>query len=67
MEHEIKSALQEKPTEDHPFIIHYLRSSSLMEEVPLQKATKICTDRPILVISMTDGYVKARCTVPKVR
>lgn len=36
------------------------------EEVPLQKATNICTDRPILVISLTDGCVKARCTVPKV-
>lgn len=66
VEHEISSALQEKPIEEHPFIIHYLRSSALMEEVPLQKATKICSDRPILVISMTDGCVKARCTVPKV-
>lgn len=62
----MRSILQEKTQEDHPFIVHYLRSSALMEEVPLQKATKVCPDRPILVISMTDGYVKARCTVPKV-
>uniref|UniRef100_T1GEV4 Threonyl/alanyl tRNA synthetase SAD domain-containing protein n=1 Tax=Megaselia scalaris TaxID=36166 RepID=T1GEV4_MEGSC len=65
VEHEMRSILQEKTQEDHPFIVHYLRSSALMEEVPLQKATKVCPDRPILVISMTDGYVKARCTVPK--
>ncbi|XP_055913657.1 alanine--tRNA ligase, mitochondrial [Eupeodes corollae] len=65
VEDEMRSLLQEKPIEKYPFIIHYLSSSALLEEVPLQKATQLCTDRPILVVSMCDGIVKARCCVPK--
>lgn len=65
VEVEMRNVLQEKPLTKHPFILHYISSSALMEEVPLQKATKLCTDRPILVISMSDNIVKARCCVPK--
>ena len=63
----MSNVLQERPVATHPFILHYISSSALMEEVPLQKATRLCTDRPILVISMSDNIVKARCCVPKVR
>ncbi|XP_055847149.1 alanine--tRNA ligase, mitochondrial [Episyrphus balteatus] len=65
VEDEMKTLLQEKPIEKYPFIIHYLSSSALLEEVPLQKATQLCNDRPILLVSMCDGVVKARCCVPK--
>ncbi|XP_013100290.1 alanine--tRNA ligase, mitochondrial [Stomoxys calcitrans] len=62
---EMRNLLQEKPLPAHPFILHYISSSALVEEVPLQKATKHCTDRPILVVAKSDGIVKARCCVPK--
>ncbi|KAI8120807.1 mitochondrial, Alanine--tRNA ligase [Lucilia cuprina] len=65
VEVEMRNVLQEKPLESHPFILHYISSSALMEEVPLQKVTRLCTDRPILVISRSDNIVKARCCVPK--
>lgn len=48
------------------YIIHYLRCSMILENVPLHKATKICPDLPILVIAYSDGMVKARCCVPEV-
>ncbi|XP_018576954.1 alanine--tRNA ligase, mitochondrial isoform X2 [Anoplophora glabripennis] len=47
------------------YIVHYLRSSMILQSVPLQKATKLCPDLPILVISYADNMVKARCCVPK--
>lgn len=62
----MRTLLQEKSIKSHPFIVHYITSSALVEEVPLQRATKLCTDRPILVASMCDSIVKARCCVPKV-
>ncbi|XP_067644666.1 alanine--tRNA ligase, mitochondrial isoform X2 [Eurosta solidaginis] len=65
VEVEMKALLQEKCIETHPFIVHYITSSVLVEEVPLQKATKLCTDRPILVASMCNSIIKARCCVPK--
>ncbi|EDV40362.1 uncharacterized protein Dana_GF23971 [Drosophila ananassae] len=64
VEVEMRNLLQEKPHETHPFILHYITSSALVEEIPLQRATKLCQDRPILVISMCDSVVKARCCVP---
>nr|XP_036219853.1 alanine--tRNA ligase, mitochondrial isoform X2 [Bactrocera oleae] len=65
VEVEMRTLLQEKSIKSHPFIVHYITSSALVEEVPLQRATKLCTDRPILVASMCDSIVKARCCVPK--
>lgn len=47
------------------YIIHYLRSSMILDSVPLQKATKLCPDVPVLVISYADNVVKARCCVPE--
>ncbi|KAH8255936.1 hypothetical protein KR026_002977 [Drosophila bipectinata] len=64
VEVEMRNLLQEKPLETHPFILHYITSSALVEEIPLQRATKLCQDRPILVVSMCDSVVKARCCVP---
>lgn len=49
------------------YIVHYLRTSTMLENTPLQKATRICPDLPVLVIAYTDNAVKARCCVPKVK
>ncbi|SPP87162.1 alanine--tRNA ligase, mitochondrial [Drosophila guanche] len=65
VEVEMRNLLQEKPVDSHPFILHYITSSALVEEIPLQRATKLCSDRPILVVSMCDSVVKARCCVPQ--
>lgn len=61
----MKNVLEECPLETHPYIIHVLNSASLMDVVPLQKATRLCTDRPVIVVSYTEGNVRARCCVPK--
>lgn len=61
----MKNLLEMLPA-DKEFIVHYLACSVLMEMVPLQKATRCCTNRPILVIGLENGLVKARCCVPKV-
>lgn len=47
------------------YMVHYLRSSVMLESVPLQKATKMCPDIPVIIISYSDNMVKARCCVPK--
>ncbi|XP_053685285.1 alanine--tRNA ligase, mitochondrial isoform X2 [Sabethes cyaneus] len=62
---EMGNLQQEKPLQSHPFIVHFLESSFILEEVQLIKATRHFTDRPILVISITDDQVKARATVPE--
>nr|XP_023017698.1 alanine--tRNA ligase, mitochondrial [Leptinotarsa decemlineata] len=68
IEIEMKNALESnvKTTNSNKrYIIHYLRSSMMLENVPLQKATKLCPDLPILVLAYADNMVKARCCVPK--
>ncbi|EDW69283.1 alanine--tRNA ligase, mitochondrial [Drosophila virilis] len=65
VEVEMRNVLLEKPLDTHPYILHFISSSALVEEIPLQRATKLCTDRPILVVSMCDNIVKARCCVPQ--
>ncbi|KAM8710971.1 hypothetical protein ACLKA7_017584 [Drosophila subpalustris] len=62
---EMRNLMLEKPLDTNPYILHYISSSALLEEIPLQRATKLCTDRPILVVSMCDNIVKARCCVPQ--
>nr|CAD7423688.1 unnamed protein product [Timema monikensis] len=47
------------------FIVHFLSCSSHMATVPLQKATNICSNVPVLLIAISEGLVKARCCVPK--
>lgn len=59
---EMKSVLDERKNQS--FIVHFLSCSDLMKSVPLQKATRYVKDRPVLVISLTDGSLKARCVVP---
>lgn len=66
VEVEMRNLLLEKPLDTHPYILHFISSSALVEEIPLQRATKLCTDRPILVVSMCDNIVRARCCVPQV-
>ncbi|XP_055537219.1 alanine--tRNA ligase, mitochondrial [Wyeomyia smithii] len=61
---EMRNLQQEKPLDSHPFLVHFLESSFILEEVQLNKATRHFPDRPILVISITDDHVKARATVP---
>ncbi|KAL1398174.1 hypothetical protein pipiens_009174 [Culex pipiens pipiens] len=61
---EMKNLQQERPLPAHPFLVHFLESSIIMEEVQLSKATRYFTDRPVLVISITDDLVKARACVP---
>lgn len=46
-------------------IIHFLSCSDLMKSVSLQKATRYIQDRPVLILSLTDEMIKARCCVPK--
>lgn len=62
---EMRKELERKPIADNPFLIHVLQCSGLMETVPLQKATKLCSDRPVIIISHSDVDVRARCCVPK--
>ncbi|XP_076268548.1 alanine--tRNA ligase, mitochondrial isoform X1 [Rhynchophorus ferrugineus] len=47
------------------YMVHYLRSSTMLESAPLQRATKVCPDIPVLIIAYSDNMVKARCCVPK--
>uniref|UniRef100_A0A182JTG4 Alanine--tRNA ligase n=1 Tax=Anopheles christyi TaxID=43041 RepID=A0A182JTG4_9DIPT len=62
---EMRNLMEQKPaSSDDRFIVHFLECSIILEEVQLSKATRYCTDRPILVISITDNQVKARATVP---
>lgn len=65
----MQNALQtnmSKTSRNKPYLVHYLRSSVILDNVPLQKATKLCPDVPVLVVSFTENSVKARCCVPKV-
>ncbi|XP_058463300.1 alanine--tRNA ligase, mitochondrial [Malaya genurostris] len=61
---EMKNLQKEKPLQNYPFVVHFLESSLILEEVQLIKATRYFPDRPILVVSITDDHVKARATVP---
>ena len=60
---EMKSVLKKNTKESH--IIHYLSCSDLMKSVSLQKATRYVEDRPVLILSVTEDMIKARCCIPK--
>lgn len=62
IEIEITTVLQDR--KESPFIVHNLTSSALMDDVKLIKATRLCSDRPILVMCVTGDMVKARACVP---
>lgn len=61
----MKDVIENSPKETHPFIVHFLTCATLLESVHLQRATQFCTNRPILVLSSTDGQIKATCCVPQ--
>ena len=65
MDIEMRTLMDQKPIETHKFIVHFLESSSLLKDVQLHKATRICTNRPIIVLSLTNGKINARCCVPE--
>jgi hypothetical protein len=48
------------------FLVHFLQCSTTMDTVPLQKATRMCTHIPVLLLAHSEGSVKAKCCVPKV-
>lgn len=65
---EMQDALKSKievTKSNKKYMVHYLRSSMMLESVPLQRATKICGDMPVIIIAYSDSVVKARCCVPK--
>lgn len=64
IEIEMKAVLDERPIDEYRFIVHNLSSSALMENVRLQKATRLCADRPVLVMCLSGGQIKARACVP---
>lgn len=55
-----------KTKDNKPYIVHFLGCSSILDNVPLQRATKVCVNIPVIVISYSDDIVKARCCVPQV-
>lgn len=65
IEIEMRTVLLERPPEQVAYIVHNLSSSALMEDVKLQKATRLCTDRPVLVMCVSGGQMKARACVPE--
>uniref|UniRef100_A0A182NJT8 Alanine--tRNA ligase n=1 Tax=Anopheles dirus TaxID=7168 RepID=A0A182NJT8_9DIPT len=60
---EMRNLMEQQPATVR-FVVHFLECSIILDEVQLSKATRYCTDRPILVLSITDDRVKARATVP---
>lgn len=54
-----------KKSANAPFVVHFLSCSDLMKSVSLQKATRYVKDKPVMVISLTNNFVKARCCVPQ--
>ncbi|PSN47820.1 hypothetical protein C0J52_16436, partial [Blattella germanica] len=60
MEVEMQTLLNER---DSPYLVHFLRSSSVMDNVPLQKATRLCPHMPVLLIAQSEGLAKGM--VPK--
>ncbi|XP_068083675.1 alanine--tRNA ligase, mitochondrial isoform X2 [Anabrus simplex] len=65
-ESEMQEVIQKVRKEGkQPFIVHFLQSSSSVDAVPLQKATKLCSDLPVLLLALDKGMVKARCCVPE--
>lgn len=47
------------------FITHKIINTLSTEAIPLVKFTKMCPDRPILILSYQGGILSGRCCVPK--
>jgi len=62
----ISNRTQTTTKSNQKYMVHYLRSSMMFESVPLERATEMCSDIPVIVLAYSDSMVKARCSVPKV-
>ncbi|GLV40333.1 Alanyl-tRNA synthetase mitochondrial [Carabus blaptoides fortunei] len=65
---EMKSVIETnecRTKNNKPYIVHFLGCSSILDNVPLQRATKVCANVPVIVISYSDDMAKARCCVPQ--
>lgn len=66
---EMRNLLDKETSSGSPatFIVYALPETNTAEAIPLQRATKYCPDRPILVVcrNTNDGSIRARCTVPR--
>lgn len=49
-----------------PFILHCIKDTTIIGNMPLQAATNLCTNFPILVIGISDNILNGRCCVPEV-
>jgi alanyl-tRNA synthetase len=47
------------------FLVHFLQCSSTVDSIPLEKATRMCPQIPVLLLAHSQGTIKARCCVPK--
>lgn len=70
VESEMQDLITSATIAQQPFIVHVLSHETTSvaaagEAVPLQRATKLCSDRPVIVACLADGCVRARCAVPK--
>lgn len=63
----VEMKLVKEKNEENPFVIHYLSCSDLMKSVSLEKATRWVDDKPVIVLSLTEDEIKARCVVPRDR
>ena len=54
----------EEKNQQNSHVVHFLNCSDLMS-VSLEKATKFIKDKPVIVLSLNEGELKARCVVPK--
>lgn len=62
----MKDVMNNSLKNNSKFLIHNLICSSLMENVKLDKVTRYCKDKPVIIFSYSNGLVKARCCVPEV-
>ena len=56
--------LVQEENSQNSFIVHFLSCADQMKSDSLQKATQHVTDKPVLIISLTEDKVQARCCVP---
>lgn len=63
---EMKDVMDSLKANKGSFLVHNLICASLMENVKLDKVTRYCKDKPVIIFSYSNGYVKARCCVPEV-
>uniref|UniRef100_A0A1B6D1Y3 Alanine--tRNA ligase n=2 Tax=Clastoptera arizonana TaxID=38151 RepID=A0A1B6D1Y3_9HEMI len=63
MESEIREQLLSR--ESTPYLVHFLKCYSPLDSIPLQKATRLCPDIPVVIFALSEGQIKARCCVPE--